>query len=128
MSDGREMLSFQFELRHGRTSGGENEDDSQGRVANPWPSALQRAEVVFFMRPEEMTRTVHFLSRFKTAPVTAEIVDEAGAIFRKWNPSHGTDVNDAILGATAMRTGGRIYTLNTKHYPMPDLVVIRAWK
>ena len=93
-----------------------------------WTGALQRAEVVFFMRAAEETATLHFLSKFSTAPVTSEIVDSASRIFRKWNPSHGIDVNDAILAATAMKTGGRIYTLNTKHYPMPDLVVIRAWR
>ena len=31
-----------------------------------WVGALQRAEVVFFMRPREVTATRAFLSRFKT--------------------------------------------------------------
>lgn len=70
---------------------------------------------------------MRLLSRFRTAPLTAEIVDEAGVLYREWNPSHGVDVNDAILAATAMKTGGRILTLNKKHYPMPDLVAIKAW-
>ena len=84
---------------------------------------LQRAEIVFFMHENEKATTMRLLSRFKTAPVTAEIVDDAGTLYRRWNPSHGIDVNDAVLAATAMRTGGRIYTLNLKHYPMPDVVV-----
>ena len=93
-----------------------------------WTGALQRAEVVFFMRAPEETATLQFLSQFDTAPVTADIVDDAGKLFRKWNPSHGIDVNDAILAATAMKTGGRIYTLNTKHYPMTDIIVTRGWR
>ena len=92
-----------------------------------WIGAIQRAEIVFFMRPDEAEPTMHLLSRFKTAPVTAEVVDDAGALYRQWNPSHGIDVNDALLAATVMRSGGRIFTLNTRHYPMPDLVVIKAW-
>jgi len=32
-------------------------------------------------------------------------------------------VNDAILVATTMQTGGRIYTLNIKHYPMSEVNV-----
>ena len=95
--------------------------------AELWVGALQRAEIVFFMRPEEAEPTAHLLSRFKTAPITAEVVDDAGALYRQWNPSHGVDVNDAMLAATVMKTGGRIFTLNTKHYPMPDLVVGKAW-
>ena len=92
-----------------------------------WTGALQRAEVVFFMLPREETATLQFLSQFETAAVTADIVDDAGTLFRKWSPSHGIDVNDASLAATVMKTGGRIYTLNTQHYHMPDLIVIRGW-
>ena len=71
-----------------------------------WTGALQRAEVVFFMRPEEEEATELFFSQFKTAPVDQSVVDAAGALYRKWHPSHGIDVNDAILADTAMQTGG----------------------
>lgn len=92
-----------------------------------WTGALQRAEVIFFMRPEEEEATLFLLSQFRTAPVDQEVVDTAGTIYRQWNPSHGIDVNDAILAATAMATGGQIYCLNRKHYPMPNLLVKKAW-
>ena len=93
-----------------------------------WIGALQRAEVVFFMRPAEETATLAFLSHLKTEPVTQQVVDDAAALYRRWHASHGVDINDAMLAATAGRTGGKIYTLNTKHYPMPDLIVLKAWK
>ena len=93
-----------------------------------WTGALQRAEVVFFMRPDEEEATELFLSHFKTAPVDQAIVDEAGRLYRQWNPSHGIDPNDALLAATALNTGGKIYTLNVRHYPIPDLAVERAWE
>jgi len=92
-----------------------------------WTGALQRAEVVFFMRPGEETTTELFMSQFETAPIDQEVVDAAGALYRVWNPSHRIDVNDAVLAATAMRAGGKIYTLNRKHYPMPDVLVEQAW-
>ena len=88
---------------------------------------IQRAEIVFFMRPEEEEKTYLFLSQFKTASVDQNIIDEAGKLFRKHNPSHGTDINDAILTATAQKTGGVIFTLNIKHYPMSNLIVKKAW-
>jgi hypothetical protein len=44
--------------------------------------ALQRAEVVFFMRPREVTMTRSFLSRFKTEAVTQGIVDHGGDLYR----------------------------------------------
>jgi predicted nucleic acid-binding protein len=92
-----------------------------------WTGALQRAEVVFFMRPAEASATMSFLSRFKTEPVTQEIVDDAADLYRRWHPSHGLDVNDAILAATVAATGGKVYTQNLKHYPMPDIAVTKGW-
>lgn len=92
-----------------------------------WIGAMQRAEVVFFMRPEEEAATLRLLSMLKTFPVDQEIVDTAGSLYRSWHPSHGIDPNDALLAATVQRTGGKIYTLNTKHYPMPDILSEHAW-
>ncbi len=102
-----------------------------GLRANPlyelWMGALQRAEVLFFMRPDEEEATLGLFSQFKTAPVDQRIVDAAAAMYRRWNPSHGVDVNDAMLAATVRATGGKLYTLNTRHYPMDDVLVERAW-
>ena len=88
---------------------------------------MQRAEVVFFMRPNEEEATMSFLSRFKTEPVTQAIVDLAGTLYRRWHPSHGIDVNDAILAATVVATGGKIMTQNVKHYPMSEVIVEKGW-
>lgn len=93
-----------------------------------WVGAMQRAEVVFFMRPSEESATLLFLAQFKTAPVDQQIIDKAGEFYRRWNPGSGTDINDAILAATVVQTGGKIYTLNAKHYPMPEITIQRAWK
>ncbi len=92
-----------------------------------WTGAMQRAEVVFFMRSHEEAATVSFLSRFHTQPVTQAIVDRAGAVYRQWHPSHGIGVNDALLAAAAETTGGKVITQNVKHYPMPDIVVQKGW-
>jgi predicted nucleic acid-binding protein len=92
-----------------------------------WMGAMQRAEIVFFIKPEEETATLLFLSQFKTASIDQRIVDAAATLYRRWQPSHGLDVNDAILAATVMQTGGQIFCLNTKHYPVPGLLVKKAW-
>ena len=92
-----------------------------------WTGVMQRAEIVFFMKPEEERATLLFLSQFKTAPIDQRTVDAAAALYRKGQPSHGLDINDAILAATVMQTGGQIFCLNTKHYPIPDLLVKKAW-
>jgi len=67
-----------------------------------WIGAMQRAEIVFFMLPKEEEATMLFLTQFNTATIDQSIVDKAASLYRKWNPSSGTDINDALLEATAM--------------------------
>jgi len=92
-----------------------------------WIGAMQRAEIIFFMRPEEEKETLDLLSLFTTHPVDQAIIDTAGEFYRKWNPSHGIDPNDAILSATVTLKGGRIITRNTSHYPMPNILIQKGW-
>ena len=95
--------------------------------ADLWIGAMQRAEIVFFMLPDEEQTTLDLLSLFRTHPVDQAIIDQAGEFYRRWNPSHGIDPNDAILAATVALKGGRIVTQNTSHYPMPNIIVQGGW-
>ncbi len=92
-----------------------------------WMSAMGRAEIVFFMRPGEESATMLFLTKFNTCPINDAIVDAASVLYRRWNPSHGMDINDAILAATVEMCGGILYTRNLKHYPLTTIVVEKAW-
>ncbi len=92
-----------------------------------WIGVMQRAEIVFFMRDHEIESTKAFLSKFKCAPADQKIIDLGGELYRKWHNTHGIDINDAILAATVKITGGKIYTLNIKHYPMEDIIVEKPW-
>lgn len=92
-----------------------------------WTGAMQRAEILFGLFDVELAATMSLLSRVKTAPVTREIVDSAGVLYRQWHPSHGIDPNDALLAATVAHTGGRLFTQNVKHFPMREIVVTKAW-
>jgi predicted nucleic acid-binding protein len=90
--------------------------------------ALQRAEIVFFMKPHERKDTLLLLILFETAPIDSGIVDLGGELYHEFHPAHGIDIADALLAATVMKTGGKIYTLNVKHFPMKDLIIERAWQ
>ena len=92
-----------------------------------WTGALQRAEIVFFMKSNEEEQTLLFLSQFKTSAADQACIDEAAALYRRWHPSHGIDINDAILAATAIQARGYIFCLNIKHYPMQEVLVKKAW-
>ena len=51
-------------------------------------------------------------------PAGEEITERAGAILRHYSMSHGIDIPDAIIAATAEHHGLRLATLNVKHFPM----------
>ena len=78
-------------------------------------------------KPSEKEKTMLFLSQFKTAAVDQECIDMAGSLYRKWNPTHGSDINDMILSALAIKFGGMIFCLSKKHYPLPHIVVEKPW-
>ena len=92
-----------------------------------WIGAMQRAEIVFFMKENEEDSTMDLLSLFQTQSVDQEIIDQAGRYYRKWNPTHGVDPNDAILAASVALRGGQIRTQNVSHFPMADIVVHKGW-
>lgn len=93
-----------------------------------WTGAMQRAEVLFFARPNELPATRRLLDRFETAPVDRATVDAAATLFQRWHASHGVDEHDALLAASVAKAKGRLVTLNVKHYPMEGLDVARAWE
>lgn len=82
-------------------------------------SEITRLEILAGMRATEEAGTRSLLSTLVWHPVDAEVAEEAGALGRKWLPSHhGIDGADLAIAATAMRSGSRLLTRNVRHFPM----------
>ncbi len=82
-------------------------------------SEITRLEVLAGMRPAEEDRTRLLLSTLAWHPVDAEVAEEAGTLGRRWLPSDdGVDGADLAIAATAILIGGRLLTLNVRHFPM----------
>ncbi len=47
-----------------------------------------------------------------------------GSFKRRFRPSHGTDLVDALIAATAKQAGARLATVNRKHFPMFDDLLV----
>lgn len=82
-------------------------------------SEITRLEVLAGMRPAEEDATRLLLSTLVWHPVDAVVAEEAGALGRRWLPSHHTiDAADFAVAATAIRYGSRLLTRNVRHFPM----------
>ncbi|HEY8500283.1 MAG TPA: PIN domain-containing protein, partial [Clostridia bacterium] len=56
------------------------------------------------------------------------IAEIAGRYLNKYRKSHGINMADAIIAATAKLTDSKLYTLNMKNYPMNDIEVIKPYQ
>jgi predicted nucleic acid-binding protein len=82
-------------------------------------SEITRLEVLAGMRPTEEADTRSLLSTLRWHPVDTDVAEDAGALGRRWLPSHhAIDGADLAIAATVVRTGSRLLTRNVRHFPM----------
>jgi predicted nucleic acid-binding protein len=83
--------------------------------------AIAWTEVVAGLRPGEETVTEAFFQARGEVVIDAETGRRAGGYLSRYAKSHGVEIADALVAATASTTGLHLWTLNRKHYPMDDL-------
>ncbi len=81
-------------------------------------SEITRLEVLAGMRSGEEEQTYGLLSVLVWHPVDQQIAEEAGALGRRWLPSHRIDAADLAIAATTLGLGARLLTRNVRHFPM----------
>jgi predicted nucleic acid-binding protein len=82
-------------------------------------SVLARIEIEGGMRSGERRSAASLFGIFQLIPVSDEIARRAGELLRTYRRSHpGIDLVDYAVAATAEQHGGRLATLNVKHFPM----------
>jgi predicted nucleic acid-binding protein len=84
-------------------------------------SAVSEMELWAGALPREFEATTNLLDSLDCVPVDREIGRDAGHLLRRYAKSHGMGLADALIAATALRTGAALWTRNRKHYPMPEL-------
>lgn len=85
-------------------------------------SPVTIAEIWHGARPREDEPLNSLFRVLITAPIDAAIGRRAGDYLRQYHKSHGTELGDALIAATAALHGASLWTRNRKHYPVPDLV------
>ena len=89
----------------------------------PALSALTVTEILAGIRNKrEQTLFENFFSCCDILPVTYPVVLQGGQLLNQYMRSHGTDLVDGLLAATALEHQLELVTYNLKHFPMfPNL-------
>jgi len=54
-------------------------------------------------------------------PIDAAAGRQAGGYLQRYRGSHGVEVADALIAASAVASNAELWTRNRKHYPMKEL-------
>jgi predicted nucleic acid-binding protein len=93
----------------------------------PLVSTVSVAEILAGARHGEEEATEQLLSVLEKIPVSESIARSAGRFLWLYRRSHGIELGDALVAATALAAGATLITRNVKHYPMPRVEVVRPY-
>ncbi len=83
-----------------------------------WSVTPVRTEVRWAMRSSETAIIERLFASIYWLEVSTDIADRAGDFGRRFGPSHGLGVIDAIVAAAAEFLSGDVATLNVRDFPM----------
>jgi predicted nucleic acid-binding protein len=96
-----------------------------GLDAPPLVSAVTIAELFAGVRDgRERAALERMAGACRIVPVDEVLAEQGGLLFRSYRRSHGTDLLDAIIAATALMLDRPLATLNRKHFPMLEKLVV----
>ncbi len=92
----------------------------QGSILTWSPVSI--AEVFAGARKSEGKQIENLLLIFDSLPISPEIGKKAGEYLNLYGKSHGMELGDALIAASASIAGVPLWTLNRKHYPTKEVV------
>jgi predicted nucleic acid-binding protein len=106
-----------------------------GAILEEWRRLGRNAELVLYtpvtaaelwhgLRHGEEAAVSKVLETIICVPLDAEIGRRAGSYLREFHRSHGLDIGDALIAATATVHDCALWTRNRKHYPMKDIELL----
>jgi predicted nucleic acid-binding protein len=84
-------------------------------------SPVNQAELWAGARPTEYDSLGELFGALVCAPGDAEVGRRAGDYLRRYRKSHGVELGDALIAATAVAHRAMLWTRNRKQYPMKEL-------
>ena len=101
-------------------------------ILTKW-DALSRGSAALFCSPVTVAELWHgarqpedkileaLFAAVQAIPIDAEIGQRAGVYMRQYAKSHGVELGDALIAATASLHELQLWTRNRRHYPMKEL-------
>ena len=83
-------------------------------------SPVTAAELWAGARPSEHPKLEALFDALACVPADASVGRRAGEYLRRYAKSHSVELGDALIAASTVASGGRLWTRNRKHYPMPE--------
>jgi predicted nucleic acid-binding protein len=80
-------------------------------VAELWGGAM----------PKEYDALNDLFRTLRCTPIDEETGRQAGSYLRQYRRSHGVEVADALIAASAVANHAELWTRNRKHYPMKEV-------
>lgn len=84
-------------------------------------SPVSAAELWAGARPAEHASIETLLEALVCVSADAAVGRRAGEYLRRYRKSHAVELGDALIAATAVASGARLWTKNRKRYPMPEV-------
>jgi len=84
-------------------------------------SPVTAAEIEHGLRENERQPVEAWFAALTCVPIDTVIGVKAGGYLRQFEKSHGLELGDALIAATAVVHSLHLWTRNKKHYPMRDI-------
>jgi predicted nucleic acid-binding protein len=84
-------------------------------------SPVSVAELWAGARPNEYDALNNLFRALTCIPIDEEAGRQAGVYLRRYRRSHGIEIADALIAASAAANRAELWTRNRKHYPMKEV-------
>jgi len=84
-------------------------------------SPVSVAELWAGARPNEYDPLNNLFRALTCIPIDEETGRQAGVYLRQYRRSHGIEIADALIAASAAANRAELWTRNRKHYPMKEV-------